>query len=204
MGSSVAAVNFPPELLNASFKKLGLADFVSFNSGIRGCNYECIWPAVEKLYLSSLLPKYAVLVVAPVDLDASNVFVIERSREAVDVLSRLPYVHYFMTFMSSISWIYGFDDAIRNLLTNREWNFLNASVTVRGHVDMGSLPFRRYKDSVKLLEDEPQYQALKNLVNELVNLDINVIVVPAVGDSESRQKLLGSSNLAVLRSMLKT
>ncbi|MGI9287121.1 MAG: hypothetical protein ACR2P1_17185 [Pseudomonadales bacterium] len=185
-GSSIAAGNAPPETFDAQLRSHGLKGFKSFNAGIRGCDFSCITPSVEKLFLSRREPRYLVIILSPNDLDANKPGVIARSKKHVESLNQPAYRTAARNVLSSMSWVYGFDAEIRDLLTTGIWKFDPAQVTLRGHVDMGSKPRKRSQWDYKIEANGNITQAFYDLLENVTGRGISVILIPMIGDSSTR------------------
>jgi len=185
-GSSIAAVNISPEVFDPQIQSHGFDGFTSFNAGIRGCNFLCIKPSLEKLFLSRKIPNIVLILLSPSDLDAANHVVIDRSIKRAEALKQPYYLEIARNLLSSMSWIYGFDAEIRALLDTRTWVFDTAQITVRGHIDMGSEPQRRHIWDFQLDADGEITQAFYKLLHNLTSRGVSVILLPVVGDSTTR------------------
>lgn len=193
VGSSVAAVNFPPVAIDDEFRKLGQKDFVTFNAGIRGCNFACISRGVEYFYLNEKLPKNILLVISPEDLDSDNSTVINRSNIFVNTLNRPAAKKWITTKMSDICKIFGFQEHIQSLLTTGSWDFDSATVSLRGHIDMGSLPRRRFDRSPAISRSSDLSIDAIRFTKKVASMGIHIIVLPALGDSNARAQIADSS-----------
>ncbi len=189
VGSSIAAVNFPPESIDQKLSNEGSRAFTSFNSGIRGCNYSCILEGIRHYYLPHAKPRYALLVVGTVDIDYSNKTVVQRSEKFIESIEQPSHRLWFRNIASSLSWVYGLDDEIRAYIVNQRWIVDSAKVTVRGHIDMGSDPRRRFPDDPQFDRESDSIQALTELIDLLKKHGVTVTLLPALGDSQGRAKL---------------
>ncbi|MFK7893238.1 MAG: hypothetical protein AB8B63_20655 [Granulosicoccus sp.] len=193
IGSSIAAVNFPPETLDATLRENGYVNFTSFNAGIRGCNYICIKRGIHKHYLSHSLPKNALLVVGPQDISSNNAFVVSRSRDFVASFDLPATQRWFRNTLSHLSSLYGFDEHIREFLTGGDWNFDTARVAERGHVNMGNDERPRYPEYPQFTDSGEPVESLESLIQSLKDKGVHVIILPILGDSQAIAKLKGSA-----------
>ena len=186
IGSSVASVNYPPVPLDNRLHELGYAGFVSYNAGIRGCNYECISIGIRRFFLSEFQPPIVLVVLNPIDINDDNEFVEARSRRFSADMERNQISRTGRQLLSSISYIYGFKEEIRDWLTSGVWTFDHAILRERGYVDMGSKEIGRLKEVPRISESSSVSQSLVALVNELASSDTVVVILPVEGDSLSR------------------
>lgn len=193
IGSSIAAVNFPPQSIDATLRRNGKADFTTFNAGIRGCNYSCIAVGVSNNYLSRNIPRQALLVVGPPDINHTNTFVVSRSQDFINSFEQPAHRRWFRNSLSSISSLYGFDEQIRSYLTRGRFNFDTAKVTVRGQVDMGDKDRARPPEYPEFDIQSPAFRALDELIDLLKSKDVHVVLLPILGDSQARSKLLDNA-----------
>lgn len=187
-GSSIAAVNYSPQSFDEQLNSSGVNSFVSFNAGIRGCDYTGIALGLEKLFLSKKTPDYLVLIISPVDLD-ENGMGIGRSKQVIRSLNKNRYKAMMQHLLSNVSWLYGFNVEIRALLRKGSWQFDPARLGQRGYVDMGSSQRKRRVRDYELDSEGPISRALYNLVRDAVRKGISVVLVPVTGSSGAAKTL---------------
>ena len=186
VGSSIAAVNYPPVPLDERLRELGYTDFTTYNGGIRGCNYECIAIGTRRHYLSEFQPSVVLVVVSPADLNIDNEGVVARSKQFVADMQRNVVSRKARQLLSTLSYVYGFKEEVRPWLLSGEWEFDPAVLGERGYVDMGSIERGRGTAVPRLAQDSELSLGLVSLVTELSTSGTQVILVPAVGDSLAR------------------
>jgi len=186
VGSSVAAVNYPPSTLDARLQESGYSGFTSYNAGIRGCNYECIAKGVRRFFLQQFQPPTVLLVVNAIDINDDSEFVVERSRRYAADMERGSISRAGRNMLSGISYIYGFKEELRDWLTSGQLTFDPAVLKERGHVDMGSVERGRFEEVPHIESQSSSSQSLQALVNELAEDEITVIILPVDGDSMAR------------------
>ena len=201
IGSSVASVNYPPVPLDNRLHELGHAGFVSYNAGIRGCNYECIAIGVRRFFVSKFKPAIVLVVLNAIDINEDNGHVEARSRQFSADMERDFIGRTGRQILSSISYVYGFKEEIREWLTSGVWTFTPAILRERGYVDMGSVEIGRFKEVPRISSTSSMSQSLMELVNELASSDTTVIILPVEGDSLSRS-VFDDTNRQQFRSLM--
>lgn len=192
VGSSVAAVNFPPQAIDKEVNK-NYPSFVTFNGGIRGCNIVCIKQGTLQLYLSSRTPRYILYTISPEDLDTSNKTVIKRSQKFVTQLNRSYLSLSVHTLAADRSHLFGFQEHIRAYISSGKWEFDLAKVLVRGHVDMGSNDRVHFANSPLVKVDSELTGLLREFITIVTSMGVRVILLPVGGDSEARRQFTQSS-----------
>ena len=132
IGSSVAAVNYPPVALDNRLAELGLNKFTTYNAGIRGCNYSCIATGIRKHYLPDFKPPLVLAVISPADLNIDNTGVVDRSNRFASDMERSVVGRFARQGLSYISYLYGFKEEARDWLTLGGWTFDPAVFGERG------------------------------------------------------------------------
>ena len=183
IGSSVAAVNYPPVPLDEQLAELGQTGFTTYNAGIRGCNYECIATGIRRNYLEVFQPPVALLVIDPADLDIDNKGVVARSKQFADDIQRNVVSRTARQLLSSISRVYGFKEEVRSWLLSGAWEFDPSVLGERGYVDMGSTDKGRDTTVARITQDSELSRGLVSLVTQLSETGTQVILLPVVGDS---------------------
>lgn len=186
-GSSVAAVNLRPTVMDAALEKHGLR-INSFNAGIRGCDYSCIGPLFQQLFVSRNKPDYAMLVVAPRDLNEANAFAMERSQGFLKTFGMKEYAANLVDVFS-YAWIFGFRKEIRQYISTREWLYDKSKIPEQGHVQLGDKKLRRHNFQLKVDAHGRMASALYALTDSLLAQDIDVVVLPGLFDSETRLRI---------------
>lgn len=186
IGSSVAAVNYPPVPLDDQLHALGIQDFTTYNAGIRGCNYSCIATGIRRHYTTVFQPEYILAVVGPADLNIDNAGVVDRSNRFAADMQRNNLVRSARQILSSLSALYGFKEEVRQWLTSGEWDFDPALFGERGYIDMGSIERKRNKAVPRITQDSELTLSLISLLQELADSGSQVILLPVEGDSLAR------------------
>ena len=186
IGSSVAAVNYPPVPLDDQLQASGKSGFSTFNAGIRGCNYACIATGVRTHYLEDYQPPVVLAVLSPADLNIDNTGVVARSSDFSADMQRGIISRTGRNVLSGISYLYGFKEEIRGWLTSGRWDFDPAIQGQRGYIDMGSEQRNRSTEVPRITADSDLTQALRGLVDELAQAGTTVILMPVEGHSLSR------------------
>ena len=183
IGSSVAAVNYPPAPLDEQLRHLGQTGFTTYNAGIRGCNYDCITTGIRRHYMDIFQPPIALVVIDPADLDIDNKGVMARSRQFVDDMQRNVVSRTARQLLSAISRVYGFKEEVRSWLVSGKWEFDPSTPGERGYIDMGSTDKGRDVTVARITQDSELSRDLISLVSQLSETGTQVILLPVVGDS---------------------
>jgi hypothetical protein len=188
-GSSYCSVNISPEYFDNEMKKNGIST-ISFNAGIRGCDYEGISEGFKKLFWSLKKSKYVVLVISPYDLDESNKGVRNRSKSFIKTFNIPSYEAKVIDFLSN-SWLFGFRNEIKDYFETGEWKYEYPLVGDRGNTPMYRETNLEVADNRTLVINEKDtiYQSLFNLVNYLSEDDKKVIIIEAVHINLVREKI---------------
>jgi len=188
-GSSLCASNIPPDEFDNEMKKNGI-DIISFNTGVRGCDYEGIAEGFKKLFWERKRSKYVVLVISPVDLNDANLGVRNRTSSFIKTFQTPFYKAIMVDFFSQISWVFGFRNEIKEYIKTRKWIYEEPIVGIRGYVPMDLKPNIKVTDlNLKIDKDAVTSQSLFNFVTWLVNQDVKVIIIEALMFSLERERL---------------
>ncbi len=195
-GSSISAVNLPPQAFEDTLAERNVP-LTAFNAGIRGCNYLCIGPGLEDVFLSRAHPRYVVLVVAPVDVNEGNKFVTRRSQSFLRTFETSNLARIFENALSAVSWLFGFRAEIQQWLDTQAWRHEMSFIGVKGHINLGFEPRTRFPSRDIVIDpSQPISQALLELAKTLRDNDIEVIVIEGLGDSSLHAMLTHEDNQA--------
>lgn len=188
-GSSLCSANIPPEGFDNEMKMNGI-NTISFNAGIRGCDYEGIAAGFKKLFWSLKKSEYVVLVISPYDLDESNEFVRNRSKSFIKTFNTPKYEAIVVDFFSN-SWLFGFRNEIKDYFKTGIWKYEYPLVGVRGSTPMDRKPNLQVPDSIiiNINRKDTIAKSLVEFVNFLVDKDRKVIFIEALHNSLVKEKI---------------
>jgi hypothetical protein len=177
LGSSVAAVNFPPLVMDLEFERNG-HDWTSFNAGVRGCRYNCIELAFRKIFWSRKQPRTVLLVVAPIDVNEANESGLARSERFIESF-RIGSLQAFASDLFRHVWVVGWKSEVFQFLKRGRWLHEPSLVEVRGHVNMPDKP--DYKARKRIFHIDPDRGELSRSLTDLVEfLVVNGVKVGLV------------------------
>ena len=188
-GSSLCSVNISPNDFDHEMMKNGI-NIISFNAGIRGCDYEGIFEGFKKLFWSRKKSEYVVLIVSPWDLDESNKGVRNRSKSFIKTFYTPKYEAVVIDFLSN-SWLFGFRNEIKDYFKTGSWKYEYPIVGIRGNTPMNREPDREIQDSIviRIEKKDTIAQSLIKLVNFLIEEKRKVIVIESLSISPIREKM---------------
>jgi hypothetical protein len=185
-GSSLSAVNIPPEWFDDEMKKNGF-NIKSFNAGIIGSDYEGISIGFEKLFLKSVRPKYVALIISPYDLDEANISVRKRTEDFIETVNMTGYQAAAIDFFSN-SWFFGFRNEIREFFKTFQWKGAKPSpIGIRGYQPMYKGCTYSAEFPVTIKGDGIISKALVELVEDISRQGINIIIIEALMRSKLRK-----------------
>jgi hypothetical protein len=187
-GSSLCSVNILPMEFDVEMKKNGI-NIISFNAGIRGCDYEGVAEGFKKLFWSRKKSEYIVLVVSPWDLDELNKGVRNRSRSFIKTFNTPKYEAVVIDFLSN-SWFFGFRNEIKDYFKTGNWRYEYPLVGARGNTPMYREPNLKGWDwIININKKDTIAQSLFNLINFLVKEEKKVIIIEALHISPVKEKI---------------
>jgi len=186
IGSSLSAVNIPPQSFDDEMKKNAI-NMISFNAGIAGSDYEGISISFEKLFWKIRYSKYVVFVISPGDLDETNKG--ERNRTANFIKTvNMPVCQAAAIDFFSNSWLFGFRNEIREFVKTFQWKGeTHSPMGIRGYQPMYKGCTFNAEFPVTINKNGTISKSLVSLIKNITHQDVNVIIIEALMYSKLRR-----------------